>query len=40
MEGNRKNKIFFETARESDLQKLAKFVSNSFEKHRKYSNKA
>ena len=35
-----KIKYFFETASESDLQKFAKFVSNSFEKHRKYSNKA
>ena len=35
-----KVKYFFETASESDLQKFAKFVSNSFEKHRKYSNKA
>ena len=35
-----KIKCFFETASESDLQKFAKFVSNSFEKQRKYSNKA
>ena len=35
-----KIKYFFETATESDLQTLAKFVSNSFEKHRKYLNKA
>ena len=31
---------FFETASEPDLEKFAKFVSNSFEKHGKYSNKA
>ena len=35
-----KIKYIFETATESALQKLAKFVSNSFKKHRKYSIKA
>ena len=33
-------KYFFEAASESALQKFEKNVSNSFEKHRKYSNKA
>ena len=37
---NETEEIFFETASGSALQKFTKFVTKSFEKHRKYLNKA